>query len=71
MGRALRRLRGTLCATMGVALLVPAAFADTASDLVKSLQLVASPTAVKQRADWRVQGSAATDAEDAITKSLA
>jgi phosphoglycerate dehydrogenase-like enzyme len=54
MGRALRRLRGTLCATMGVALLVPAAFADTASDLVKSLQLVASPTAVKQRADWRV-----------------
>ncbi|HEV2701955.1 MAG TPA: D-2-hydroxyacid dehydrogenase [Steroidobacteraceae bacterium] len=39
---------------LGLALLVPAAFADTASDLVKSLQLVAAPTAVKQRADWRV-----------------
>lgn len=50
----LRRVRLGLCAVVGLVLLVPAALADTASDLVKSLQLVAAPTAVKQRPDWRV-----------------
>jgi phosphoglycerate dehydrogenase-like enzyme len=49
-----RRLRVALCATVGLALLVPAAMADAASDLVRSLQLIVAPTAVKQRADWRV-----------------
>ena len=29
------------------------AFADTTSDLVRSLQLIAAPAPVKQRADWR------------------
>jgi phosphoglycerate dehydrogenase-like enzyme len=43
-----------LCAAVGLVLLVPAALADTASQLVRSLQLIAAPAAVKQRADWRV-----------------
>ncbi len=53
-GGALPRVRLALCALIGFALWVPAAFADTASELVKSLHLVAAPTAVNQRADWRV-----------------
>ncbi|HEX3837184.1 MAG TPA: D-2-hydroxyacid dehydrogenase [Steroidobacteraceae bacterium] len=32
----------------------PGAFADVTSDLIRSLQLVAAPTPVKQRPDWRV-----------------
>jgi phosphoglycerate dehydrogenase-like enzyme len=35
-------------------LFVPLAFADVTTDLIKSLQLVAAPAPVKQRADWRV-----------------
>src|SRR5580700_10501461 len=35
-------------------LFVPLAFADVTADLIKSLQLVAAPAPVKQRADWRV-----------------
>src|ERR1700761_4956204 len=52
--RALRAVRVTFCALGALFCLASPTFADTASDLVKSLQLVASPTAVKQRADWRV-----------------
>jgi phosphoglycerate dehydrogenase-like enzyme len=33
--------------------MAPAAFADATSDLIKSLQLVATPKPVKQRPDWR------------------
>jgi phosphoglycerate dehydrogenase-like enzyme len=51
---ALRRMRAALCAGFGLSLLLPVAFADGTDDLIKSLQLVAAPTAVQQRADWRV-----------------
>jgi phosphoglycerate dehydrogenase-like enzyme len=54
MGLALRRMRLALCAAVFLTLPVPAAFADPASDLIQSLQLVAAPTAVKQRADWHL-----------------
>src|SRR6202034_3394349 len=50
--RALRAWRVTLCA-LGTLLASPT-FADTTTDLIKSLQLVAEPAPVKQRSDWRV-----------------
>ena len=43
-----------LCALGVLASLSPVAFADVATDLIKSLQLVAAPAPVKQRSDWRV-----------------
>ncbi len=43
-----------LCALGALTFLSPAAFADVTNDLIKSLQLVAAPAPVKQRADWRV-----------------
>ena len=52
--RALRAMQVTLCALGALLCLAPPAFADTASELVRSLQLVAAPAPVKQRADWRV-----------------
>jgi phosphoglycerate dehydrogenase-like enzyme len=52
-GRVLQRLGRALCASL-VLILPSPTFADTAGDLIRSLQLVAAPTAVKQRADWRV-----------------
>jgi phosphoglycerate dehydrogenase-like enzyme len=54
MGWALRPMRWALCAAVFLTLPEPAAFADPTSDLIQSLQLVAAPAAVKQRADWRV-----------------
>jgi len=42
------------CALGALLCLTPPAFADATADLVKSLQLVADPAPVKQRADWRV-----------------
>src|ERR1700722_12780958 len=42
------------CALGALFLLSPLAFADVTTDLIKSLQLVAAPAPVKQRADWRV-----------------
>jgi phosphoglycerate dehydrogenase-like enzyme len=51
---ALRGMRVTLGAISALLCLAPPAFADTTTDLVKSLQLVAAPAPVKQRADWRV-----------------
>ncbi len=50
----LRRMRQALWAACGATLLVSSAFADKTSDLIGSLQLVAAPTAVNQRADWRL-----------------
>jgi phosphoglycerate dehydrogenase-like enzyme len=47
-------LRIALCALGALNWLSPAAFADVTTDLIKSLQLVAAPAPVKQRADWRV-----------------
>src|ERR1700722_6439488 len=47
-------LRIALCALGALNSLSPAAFADVTTDLIKSLQLVAAPAPVKQRADWRV-----------------
>ncbi len=47
-------LRIALCALGASFLLSPSAFADVTTDLIKSLQLVAAPAPVKQRADWRV-----------------
>jgi phosphoglycerate dehydrogenase-like enzyme len=52
--RALGAVRITLCALGALLCLAPSAFADTTAELVKSLQLVAAPAAVKQRPDWRV-----------------
>ena len=52
--RALRAMRITLCALGALLCLARPTFADTTTDLVKSLQLVAAPAPVKQRADWRV-----------------
>jgi phosphoglycerate dehydrogenase-like enzyme len=52
--RALRTLPVTLCALGALLCLAPTAFADTTSDLIKSLQLVAAPAPVNQRPDWRV-----------------
>jgi phosphoglycerate dehydrogenase-like enzyme len=49
-----RAMRVTLCALGALLCRVPLAFADTTTDLIRSLQLVAAPTPVKQRADWRV-----------------
>jgi phosphoglycerate dehydrogenase-like enzyme len=43
-----------LCALGALSCLGPVAFADVTTDLVRSLQLVAAPMPVKQRADWRV-----------------
>jgi phosphoglycerate dehydrogenase-like enzyme len=47
-------MRVTLCALGALLCLVPRAFADATTDLIKSLQLVAAPAPVKQRAHWRV-----------------
>ena len=52
--RALGAVRIMLCALGALLCLAPPAFADPTADLVKSLQLVAAPAAVKQRPDWRV-----------------
>jgi phosphoglycerate dehydrogenase-like enzyme len=52
--RALRARQVTLCAVGALFCLAPQAFADTTSDLIRSLQLIAAPAPVKQRADWRV-----------------
>jgi phosphoglycerate dehydrogenase-like enzyme len=49
-----RAVRVTLCALAALLCLVPLAIADTTADLIKSLQLVAAPTPVRQRADWRL-----------------
>jgi phosphoglycerate dehydrogenase-like enzyme len=54
MRRGLRRRRIMLCAASAATFMVSVAFADATSDLVKALQLVAAPTPVKQRADWRM-----------------
>jgi phosphoglycerate dehydrogenase-like enzyme len=48
------RLRFVLCALAVFFCLNAVAYADVTTDLIKSLQLVAAPTPVKQRADWRV-----------------
>jgi phosphoglycerate dehydrogenase-like enzyme len=53
MRRGRRHLRIMLCAASAATFMVSVACADATSDLVKSLQLVAAPTPVKQRADWR------------------
>jgi len=50
----LRRACVTLCGLGVLALSIPAAFADAAPALIKSLQLVAAPAPVRQRRDWRV-----------------
>lgn len=50
--RHLLRLREALIA-LAIVCLAPTAFADVTSDLVKSLNLVADPVPVKQRASWR------------------
>jgi phosphoglycerate dehydrogenase-like enzyme len=47
-------VRIALCALGALTWLSPVAFADVTTDLIKSLQLVAAPAPVKQRADWRV-----------------
>jgi phosphoglycerate dehydrogenase-like enzyme len=47
-------VRFALCILGALTFAAPAAFADATSALIKSLQLVAAPTPVKQRADWRV-----------------
>jgi phosphoglycerate dehydrogenase-like enzyme len=47
-------MRMALWAAAAALFMVRAAFADATRELVKSLQLVAAPTPVKQRADWRV-----------------
>jgi len=52
--RALRSMQVTLCALGALLCLAPPTYADTTTDLVKSLQLVAAPAPVRQRADWRV-----------------
>ena len=52
--RAPATVRIALCALGALLCLAPPAFADTTAQLVKSLQLVAAPAAVKQRPDWRV-----------------
>jgi phosphoglycerate dehydrogenase-like enzyme len=52
--RSLRGLRVTLCALGALTVAAAPAFADETTDLIKSLQLVAAPAPVKQRADWRV-----------------
>ncbi|MEJ0007215.1 MAG: NAD(P)-dependent oxidoreductase [Steroidobacteraceae bacterium] len=49
-----RALRFALCALSALCVASPPAFADVAADLIRSLQLVAAPTPVRQRADWRV-----------------
>ena len=49
-----RSRRVALCALGGWFWLSRCAFADVTADLVKSLQLIAAPVPVKQRADWRV-----------------
>jgi hypothetical protein len=54
MARTLRAMQVTLYALGTLLCLAPPAFADTTSDLIKSLQLVAAPAPVKQRTDWRV-----------------
>jgi phosphoglycerate dehydrogenase-like enzyme len=46
--------RIAMCALGAMSLLSAAVFADVTTDLIKSLQLVAAPAPVKQRADWRV-----------------
>jgi phosphoglycerate dehydrogenase-like enzyme len=51
---ALRAMRVTLCALGVLLCLAPPAIADTTTDLIKSLQLVAAPVPIRQRADWRV-----------------
>jgi phosphoglycerate dehydrogenase-like enzyme len=47
-------VRVALCILGALAFATPTAFADATGDLIKSLQLVAAPTPVKQRPDWRV-----------------
>ncbi|HEY6453850.1 MAG TPA: D-2-hydroxyacid dehydrogenase [Steroidobacteraceae bacterium] len=48
-------MRGIVRCFLGALCLLSAtALADVTTDLVKSLQLVAAPTPVRQRADWRV-----------------
>jgi phosphoglycerate dehydrogenase-like enzyme len=49
-----RRVRSICCALGAMSLLSTAVFADGTTDLIKSLQLVAAPAPVRQRADWRV-----------------
>jgi phosphoglycerate dehydrogenase-like enzyme len=49
-----RSLHFALCALGAWFWVGPCAFADVTTDLVKSLQLIAAPAPVKQRADWRV-----------------
>ena len=51
-GRTLQRMRGALCALVAGALLAPAAQADATADLIRSRQLIAAPTPVRQRPDW-------------------
>jgi len=47
-------LWSALCALGAMTCLSAVAFADVTTDLIKSLQLVTAPAAVKQRADWHV-----------------
>ncbi len=47
-------MRVVPCALPALTFSISAAFADSTADLVKSLQLVAAPAAVKERVDWRV-----------------
>jgi phosphoglycerate dehydrogenase-like enzyme len=47
-------VRIALCLLGALTFLTSTAFADATGDLIKSLQLVAAPTPVKQRPDWRV-----------------
>jgi phosphoglycerate dehydrogenase-like enzyme len=50
----LRRMRVMLCVLASLTCSAAAAFADSTQQLVKSLQLIASPAPVRQRHDWRV-----------------
>ncbi len=52
--RVRRRGRITLSALAALSCAIPAAFAASTQELVKSLALVAAPTPVQQRSDWRL-----------------
>ena len=54
MKRALHGLCITAFALGAMTCLAPPAFAAAATELIRSLQLVAAPAPVKQRHDWRV-----------------
>jgi phosphoglycerate dehydrogenase-like enzyme len=47
-------VRAALWILGALTIVTPTAFADATAELIKSLQLVAAPTPVKQRPDWRV-----------------